>query len=113
MKKRYGKLVRDKIPAIIRANDEIPNIRTMDTDEYRRELLYKLIEEAEEVRQAGNNSDSEAAFIRELADLAEVFDTTLEEFGISKETLEQEQGKRRTERGGFKDKIFLESVQKG
>jgi len=49
-KTRYGKLVRDNIPEIIRADSQIPNVRTMETDEYRRELLYKLIEESEELR---------------------------------------------------------------
>jgi len=110
-KKRYGKLVRDDIPQIIRDNGEIPNVRIMDTDEYRRELLYKLIEEAEEARKAGYDSADLTDLLRELADLSEVVDAVLEEFGISKETLKQTKDERRRERGGFKDKIFLESVQ--
>lgn len=111
MKKRYGKLVRDRIPEIIRANDELPNTRTMETDEYRRELLYKIIEEAEKVRAAGYDLENHEDLITELADVAEVFDAILEEFDVSPELLESVQEKRREERGGFKDKIFLESVQ--
>lgn len=111
MKKRYGKLVRDNIPAIIRANGEIPNIRTMDTDEYRRELLYKLIEEAEEVRKAGYDLKPGEALLKQVADLAEVFDATLTEFEITPEILATARSKRRKERGGFEGKIFLESVQ--
>lgn len=110
MKKRYGKLIRDKIPAIIRANGELPNTRPMDQDEYRRELLYKLIEEAEEVRQAGYDPESQG-FVKELADVSEVFDAILKEFDVSIETVEATQEQRRRERGGFDDKIFLESVQ--
>lgn len=110
MKKRYGKLVRDKIPSIIRANGELPNTRPMNTDEYRRELLYALIEEAEEVRQAGYDSSGNS-FLKELADLSEVFDAVLKEFDVRPEVVESVREQRRKERGGFDDKIFLESVQ--
>lgn len=111
MKKRYGKLVRDRIPEIIRANDEMPTTRIMDTDEFRNELLYKLIEEAEEVRQAGYDISDRVSFTKELADLSEVMDAVLTEFEISRENLKQTQDERRRNRGGFTEKIFLESVQ--
>jgi len=111
MKKRYGKLVRDKIPEIIRSNDEMPNIRVINGDEYRRELLYKLIEEAEEVRQAGYDANDKIGLVRELADISEVLDAILTEYSISKETLKIAQEERRKERGGFEEQIFLESVQ--
>ena len=110
MKKRYGKLVRDRVPEIIRAGGEVPNTRTMEQDEYRRELLYKLIEEAEEVRQAGYDPSS-AAFTEELADLLEVFDAILKEFSIPIETVKTIQAQHRRTRGGFDDKVFLESVR--
>ncbi len=111
MAKRYGKLVRDNIPTIIRENGEVPNVRTMDTDEYRRELLYKLIEEAEEVRQAGYDTENQEELIKKLADVAEVFDAILVEFGISREELARIQESRRAKRGGFTERVFLESVQ--
>ena len=109
-KKRYGKLVRDKVPELIRANGEIPTIRTMDTDEYRRELLYKLIEEAEEVRKAGYNA-SDPRFIKELADLQETFSAVKEEFSIDEASLEKVREKKLEERGGYNERVFLESVQ--
>jgi len=109
--RRYGKLVRDKVPEIIRGNSNIPNIRIMDKDEYRRELLYKLIEESEEVRRAGYNQDNNFELIEKLADLSEVFDATLTEFDISKKTIKLVQDKYCKERGGFDKKIFLESIQ--
>lgn len=110
MKKRYGKLIRDKIPEIIRANGELPNTRIMEDDEFRRELLYKLIEEAEEVRQAGYDA-SDAEFITELADLAEVFEAVLTTFNIDGDELNRVRDDRRNVRGGFEGRIFLESVQ--
>lgn len=108
-KKRYGKLVRDKIPDIIRGNKEMPMTRTMETDEYRRELLYKLIEEAEEVRQAGYESDS-AELMSELSDVMEVYLAILTEYNLNADEIEKLRLERAEKRGGFKDKIFLESV---
>ena len=109
-KKRYGKLVRDNIPEIIRANGELPNTRVMEADEYRRELLYKLIEEAEELRQEGHEP-VDADFIKELADVHEVLDALIAEFDISRDELVRVQEERREKRGGFGERIFLESVQ--
>jgi predicted house-cleaning noncanonical NTP pyrophosphatase (MazG superfamily) len=37
--KKFEKLVRDKIPEIIRADGKIPVCRNLDNDEYRKELL--------------------------------------------------------------------------
>ncbi len=110
MAKRYGKLVRDNIPNIIRANKEIPNVRVMDTDEYRRELLYKLIEEAEEVRHAGYDPDG-IEIVTELADLKEVIDAVVDEFNIDEELIQKIKAERKEKRGAFKEKYFLESVQ--
>lgn len=109
MKKRYGKLVRDNIPKIIRANGEFPHVRVMETDEYRRELLYKLIEEAEEVRQAGYDA-SDPEFTAEIADVLEVIDAILVEFNIDNDRLEMARTERRNERGGLNERIFLEAV---
>ena len=38
MEKVYNKLVRDNIPNIIKSNGEIPIIRILDNDEYKKEL---------------------------------------------------------------------------
>ena len=111
MKRRYGKLIRDNVPDIIRAHGEMPTTRVMDTDEYRKELLYKLIEESEEARQAGYDDENKEELLRQLTDVAEVLDATLEAFGMTKEELAVAQSAKRAERGGFKERIFLESVK--
>ena len=49
MEKVYNKLVRDNIPNIIKSNGEIPIIRILDNDEYKKELENKLYEEYQEV----------------------------------------------------------------
>lgn len=45
--KTYNKLVRDKIPDIIKADNRRPNFRILDEDEYKKELNKKLVEEVE------------------------------------------------------------------
>lgn len=110
--KRYGKLVRDKVPDIIRAKGDIPNTREMDKDEYRRELLYKLIEEAEEVRRAaGYDSKNDAIMLEQLADVHEVLETILREFNIPLDELKETQDAKRENDGALEKRIFLESVQ--
>ena len=59
-----GKLVRDRIPEIIRADGKTPIIRIMDNEEYVKELDRKLCEEVEEYRADG--------YIEEMADILEV-----------------------------------------
>lgn len=107
-KKRYGKLVRDNIPAIIRADGAVPNVRVMDTDEYRRELCYKLIEEAEEVRKAADAFKDELP--KELADVLEVVYAIITEYGFSGADIERIRAERLAQRGGFTQKVFLDSV---
>ena len=46
--KNFNKLVRDKIPEIIRENGETPKVRILDDVEYERELNKKLQEEVNE-----------------------------------------------------------------
>ncbi|MGN1000398.1 MAG: hypothetical protein ACI4OG_00480 [Bacilli bacterium] len=48
MKRIYNKLVRDRIPTIIRENGETPIIKALDKYEYKEELEKKLYEEYKE-----------------------------------------------------------------
>ena len=49
MKKKYNKLVRDKIPEIIERNNETPHVRILNNEEFKIELEKKLYEEYKEV----------------------------------------------------------------
>ena len=69
MGKTYNKLVRDKIPEIIKNNGENPIVRVLDDNEYKVELEKKLFEEYNEVIES-NYSDR----VEELADMLEVID---------------------------------------
>lgn len=104
----YNKLVRDKIPDIIRSNSEKPKTRILNDSEFETELLKKLLEEAEEVAEAKGDKKEIA---KEISDVYEVVDTIINIYGINKEKIVELQKERREKRGGFKDKIYLESVE--
>lgn len=104
----HGKLVRDRIPFIIRKNGEVPVCRTLTPPEALDALRHKLVEESQEVCEA----DSRDALLTELADLQEVLEATLEEARFSRHELRARQDARREERGGFRERIFLVSTSK-
>ena len=68
-RKIYNKLVRDRIPEIIAADGRQFATEIMNEDEYRRALLAKLVEEAQEVASAEVDE-----IAKEIADLCEVID---------------------------------------
>ncbi|MEI6835762.1 MAG: nucleoside triphosphate pyrophosphohydrolase [Candidatus Falkowbacteria bacterium] len=106
--KIFNKLVRDKIPEIIEAENKIPKIKILSNDEYKLELLKKLVEESKEVLEA---KDDKEDLIKELGDLLEVIDSTVKTFSLNLEDILVLKDKRKQERGGFDKQIFLESVE--
>lgn len=103
----YNKLVRDKIPSLISNNGEKAFIKILNDDEYKSELLKKLLEECNEVLAA---KDEEK--ILELADMLEVMRTMALLYGYSLAEVINVAEKKKEERGGFMEKIFLEYVDK-
>ncbi len=104
----YKKLVRDKIPDIIRKNGEKPITRILDDDEYKEELRHKVVEEAMELRNAKNRDET----LKELADVSEAIIALTKTYGFFPADLEAEMHTRRLERGGFEGRIYLEGVEK-
>lgn len=99
---RYDKLVRDKIPEIIRAKGGTPVTHVADAEEFRAKLDEKLLEEAGEwVKDAS---------IEEMADVFEVITAILELHGWTIEDVLVAQTKKRVERGAFKERIILEEA---
>jgi predicted house-cleaning noncanonical NTP pyrophosphatase (MazG superfamily) len=105
--KVYNKLVRDKIPEIITADGETPVTRVLEQNEYREALYAKLGEELEELRTA-----SEIDRISELADLQEVLDSLACSYGYSPSGVRAAAEHKRSARGGFAEKIYLEHTLK-
>lgn len=102
-KKVYNKLVRDKIPDIIRANGQVPQTRILESPEYLKTLIEKLKEEATEFAE---NPSAE-----ELADIKEVVIALREAMGIHASELENVRRQKAKTNGRFTKRIFLESVE--
>lgn len=113
----YHKLVRDKMPEIIKQDGWTPIIRILPEDEYKKELEKKLYEEYQEVLSATGEKR-----IEELSDMLEVMislaglegktlETMMSLARLEDKTLEDvvETSKvKKLKRGGFDKKIFLE-----
>ena len=101
--KTYNKLVRDKIPEIIKSNGANKvNIKILNDEEYLSALNTKLEEELKEYLSSGD--------IEELADLEEVLRAILDTKQTTYSDFERIRQSKADKRGAFKNKIFLESV---
>ena len=103
--KIYNKLVRDNIPQIINASGQKCDIEILEDDQYILMLNEKLFEEIDEYKEAAGEE-----IVGELADVVEIIFAIAEHHGISINTLNKVREEKSNERGGFKDKIFLEKV---
>ena len=101
----FGKLVRDRIPDMIRASGAEPSCRTLDTSSYISALRKKVVEEAAELELA-----SPEQLIEEMADVLETLQCLARVTGIQWSAVEFEALQKRTDRGGFERRIWLESV---
>ena len=95
---KQGKLVRDRIPEIIKNAGKKPIIEILSDEDYLLELDKKLNEEVVEY-QADKS-------IEEMADVLEVLCAICEARGHSIEELMEVKNAKREKRGGFSDKIF-------
>ncbi|SFC51237.1 nucleoside triphosphate pyrophosphohydrolase [Clostridium uliginosum] len=100
--KTYDKLVRDKIPDIIKADGKQCEIEIAPKEERYKLLEVKLNEEVNEFLEDKN--------LEELADVMEVLFGLADALGYSEEELLKVRDKKREERGGFKEGIVLKSV---
>lgn len=99
----YHKLVRDKIPQIIRAQGETPVTRTLGDEEFHAALEQKLQEETAEYL--------ESRELSELADILEVVYVLCRADGHTLDQLTAAYRAKNQARGGFDEKIFLISKE--
>lgn len=102
MRELYNKLVRDRIPEIIRAAGQECAVETMDEETFYQALRAKLVEEAQEAAAAISED-----LVTELADLYEVIDTLMVAYSIDREAVLAEQRRRQCDRGGFSQRLRL------
>lgn len=105
MRIAYHKLVRDQIPTIIAADGCRPVTRVLDPAGYEAALRAKLLEEAHEVQAAPDGH-----LASELADVLEVLKALAAAHDMSWQDVVSEASRKRAERGGFDNRIFLEYV---
>jgi len=101
--KVYNKLVRDLIPQIIEKSGKKFDIHIADDKEYGKLLEEKLQEEVSEYLEDKN--------LEELADILEVLVGLANQLGYTEEELFEKRKQKKFERGGFNDKVVLESVR--
>ncbi len=100
--KRYNKLVRDRIPAIIEADGKQSVVDQLSAAEALPYLDAKLNEELAEYQ--------ESKSLEELADLLEVMHAVVAARGWTLEELEAIRAQKAEERGGFAERLLLKEV---
>jgi predicted house-cleaning noncanonical NTP pyrophosphatase (MazG superfamily) len=102
-----AKLVRDRIPDLIRAEGGTRTVETLGADDYRAALRAQLVEEAGEAAAARGDE----ALTEELADVLEVVDALLAAHGLDAATVREVQARKRAARGGFARRLHLHAVE--
>lgn len=103
----YNKLVRDLIPLTIEQSGKKCNFRILNDAEYINELHKKMHEEMNEYLSCQSRKEA----LEELADLLEILHALTEYHGFNVDELEAVRSQKAKERGSFKDKVFLISVE--
>jgi predicted house-cleaning noncanonical NTP pyrophosphatase (MazG superfamily) len=103
----YNKLVRDKIPQIIKNKGKKLSTKVLKDVDYIKYLKVKAYEELDEYCAA--QTDDEA--LEELADLLEVIRALAKHHGSSIEEVEAVRIDKTEKRGGFEEKVFLIEVE--
>lgn len=101
----HRKLVRDRIPEIIRSEGRRPVVEVLSADQRKGALLAKLVEEAGEAAEADGGDLPE-----ELADVLEVVRALAAELGLSLGDVTELADRKTAARGGFKGGLFLVEV---
>ncbi|WP_270606558.1 nucleoside triphosphate pyrophosphohydrolase [Bacillus mobilis] len=103
----YNKLIRNKIPQIIKSNGKTPTIRILPEEEYIKEICKKTEEELTEYLEA----DTKEHKLEELSDLLELINALAEHEGTTLEEIDKIRRKKAEERGGFQNRIYLTEVR--
>lgn len=107
MSQTAAKLVRDKIPEIIKKDGRTPIVQVIQGDVLLSALNNKLLEEHQEFMAAADK----ASKLEELADLLEVIYGLCNQLGTTKAELHQACDRKREARGGFELGLFYKGCE--
>jgi predicted house-cleaning noncanonical NTP pyrophosphatase (MazG superfamily) len=97
------KLVRDRIPEIIRQDGGDPRVRVVSGTELDKLIRLKIVEEAQELLTSGEDE--------EIADILEALEALLVHRSIDRAAIDDARLKKREERGGFEKGFVLETSE--
>ncbi len=95
-----SKLVRDRIPEIMRRDGKTPDVDQIAGERLKSALKEKLVEEALELEAAADIRE-------ELADVLEVAEAIIDAYGLDEVEIQSIRWKKREERGGFDKGYYL------
>ncbi|MBI2984159.1 MAG: nucleoside triphosphate pyrophosphohydrolase [Candidatus Kerfeldbacteria bacterium] len=99
----YHKLIRDRVPLVMKKNGAAFRVKRLDLKSYQRELLKKVGEEASSLPRLRSKREMAS----ELADTIDVINAIKRTFKISERQIKSEQRKAFVRKGGFKKRLFL------
>jgi predicted house-cleaning noncanonical NTP pyrophosphatase (MazG superfamily) len=105
---KYNKLIRDRIPEIIKEAGWLPAIRILKKSEFLNAIKKKVFEEAGELIRAKDKK----GIADEIVDIQELLDVLASELKLTKRELKKLQDIKRKNRGGFKKRLFLVKQEK-
>ncbi len=103
----YNKLIRDRIPDIIKRSNKSFRTKILEDDEFHASLLSKLKEEIVELQNASNDTEA----IEELADILEIIHSLSQIYNSNIDKIENIRIAKKEKRGGFDKRIFLIDVE--
>jgi predicted house-cleaning noncanonical NTP pyrophosphatase (MazG superfamily) len=102
---KFDKLVRDKIVEHQLTSGAKPSYRKLDSDDHKKELINKIIEEANEILKA---EASEVA--AEIADVQQAVDDLIIKYGLTKAEVKHKQKIKNQRNGSFSRGLYVEEV---
>lgn len=103
---KFAKLVRDKIADQQIASGAKPTYRQLKSDEHKRALINKLIEEAREVEQSSSEE-----VVDELADLQQIIDDLRTLYDLTASDVTSAQKRKNEKSGAFAQGLYIESLE--
>lgn len=100
------RLVRNKIPDIMKANKVNPTVRSLENEEYFKALKERLLNEVEEMQ-----SPNESKVLSSLATLSEVIKAMAKYSGVNEDQIETERKRKVEESGDYSLGFYVDEVE--